>query len=243
LRRVLPTRAFDRYAGRHEDESLRLWQVLAREAPKDSSIVDIGAYVGEFSIAAREVNQHARIWAFEPNPDTAETVAPTCQQYSVDFVEGAMAEYDGETTFVCDREMSRLGSLAVSSGERANHETKTSVQAVSLDSWATKNGERPFLIKIDTEGGEGGILRGGKQVLRQHSPLILCEVLTDEAGREVMAALPDHYRYFEIDENRNAQERDHIFRRRWRDKNWLLVPGDYELPQEANCVVLSAHAH
>jgi len=84
--------------------------------------------------------------------------------------------------------------------------------------------ERVDVIKIDVEGAEAGILRGAQRVLHEHHPIILCEVLTDAAGNEVMASLPKDYHFYHIDENGGTKEKACITRRRWRDTNWLLVP-------------------
>ena len=53
--------------GRHEDTTKFIWQRLSRDLDKQSAILDIGAYIGEFSILARIKNPHVHIHLFEPN--------------------------------------------------------------------------------------------------------------------------------------------------------------------------------
>ena len=100
------------------------------------------------------------------------------------------------------------------------------VPGARLDDWCATHACRPSLLKIDVEGGEAAILRGGAEILAETRPVILCEVLTDEAGEAVAAALPVDYLCFEIDENKGPRLRDRPSRRVWRHYNWWLVPAE-----------------
>ncbi len=95
--------------------------------------------------------------------------------------------------------------------------------------WARDNSATPFLVKIDVEGAEAGILRGAQETLSAHRPIFLCEILNDQAGSDVEAALPRFYHFYYIDENRGIIIKRRINRRRWRDKNWLLTPAEAPL--------------
>jgi len=221
LRRGLPTRIYRRYVGRHDDESKRLWACNAQKVPASGGILDIGAFHGDFALLARAVNPHAAIYAFEPNPYTLPALRPTCEKGNIVLLEVAVAETCGSLPFVCAGEESTIVEPVASSNgtNQVSH-----VEAITLDSWTAKAGVSPSLVKIDVEGAEAGILRGAQRVLHEHHPIILCEVLTDAAGNEVMASLPKDYHFYHIDENGGTKEKACITRRRWRDTNWLLVP-------------------
>lgn len=68
FKKILPTRYYGKFIGRHEHGSLHLWQQIASRLNPDAAILDIGAFQGEYAIAARRANQLASIYAFEPNP-------------------------------------------------------------------------------------------------------------------------------------------------------------------------------
>lgn len=54
--------------------------------------------------------------------------------------------------------------------------------------------------------------------------MILCEIKSDDAGKSVMAAIPENYEYYHIEENGGYELRSVMTRQVWRNHNWLLVP-------------------
>jgi FkbM family methyltransferase len=53
---------------------------------------------------------------------------------------------------------------------------ESTVECVTLDSYCSANGIVPTLIKIDTEGFECEVVRGGRDVFREYKPGLLVEV-------------------------------------------------------------------
>jgi FkbM family methyltransferase len=220
-RRLLPDSIYRRYFGRHEDSSLYLWQQLAVGLASSEAVLDIGAFEGEYSLAAREVNPVVPVYAFEPNPLTVKYLRTKCDSLDIEVVESAIAENNGTVTFALMNARSQMTDKTEDSSEQQTVE----VRAVTLDTWCIQSAVAPALIKIDTEGAESGILRGGARIVAEYRPVILCEVLSDEAGKDVMEALPPSYRYYHIDENSGrVDQRTTITRKVWRNHNWLLIP-------------------
>lgn len=220
LKRIIPNSVYRKYVGRHEDESFRIWTELSQAVGPNDAILDIGAFKGEFALASRRVNALAAIFAFEPNPISAADLRAPCKAANVELVEAAVADVCGTLSFLCTGAGSRLEGNANVQGD----EELRIVKSVTLDAWVEERGVRPALIKIDTEGAEAAIFRHAQKVLTTYNPTIICEVLDDNAGKEVMAALPSNYRYFYINENGGVFREERIWRRRWRDHNWLLKP-------------------
>lgn len=48
------------------------------------------------------------------------------------------------------------------------------------------------LIKLDTEGAEGLILKGAHDVIEKHNPIIICELLFDKIEKELEAIMTKH---------------------------------------------------
>lgn len=220
LGKILPSRTYRRYIGRHEDESMRLWTRLAANVSNGAAILDIGAFEGEYALAARRVNATTPIYAFEPNPESVTRLRADCEKHGVVLVEAAVSDRNGQLPFLFRSAESQLAEQSAA----ATREDIRPVTTLTLDSWALANSVVPSLIKIDVEGAEAGILRGSKLVLSEWRPIVLCELLSESAGTEMERVLPQHYRFYHIDENHGTREEARLTRRRWRNKNWLFVP-------------------
>ena len=70
----------------------------------------------------------------------------------------------------------------------------------------------------------GDILQRERLVLIEQNPVILFEVLSDDAGRQVHSLLPPNYRYDALTEDRGLRVFQQITGGEWRQPDWLLVP-------------------
>lgn len=220
LKKILPENVYRKNFGRHEDYSTRVWVYLSERVDPSGVILDIGAFIGSYALAAREVNARSMIVAFEPNPISLIKLKENCQNRNVRVEPMAVSDTDSLITFTLDSAVSRIN-------RSAEYESQSvfNVPSVKLDNYITKNCLDVELIKIDTEGAESEILQGASNCLNVSKPIILCEVLDNKAGLRVMEALPAGYFYYYIDENSGIKRETKIVRRKWRNRNWLLVPG------------------
>ena len=171
-------------AGHDIDVKQAYSMLLASDRPP-KVFFDIGANYGMHSLlfAANGV----RTISFEPNP--------LCVQYlnemfrynglypEVECI--ALSDRAGESVLAFPRSATWLGTLEESTAERLSEEhdlTKVAVQLETLDSYVERSGLNPDLIKIDTEGHELNVLRGGRNTLRNFHPVVLFES-TDKSLR------------------------------------------------------------
>jgi len=224
LRKALPRKIYRTYVGRHEDKSMALWETLSQKVESGKAVLDIGAFHGIFSLITRKVNATVEIYAFEPSPQNLRTLKENIRGKSIHLECLAMAETSGQVSFHLQQAMSHIAIQSEGETDIPQNDQVVSVKAVTLDDWVTENGVSPGLIKLDTEGMEALILKSGQQTLAQHKPIIHCEVLSDDAGIEVMNQLPTDYLFFHIDENKGISLRKVINRKKWRNHNWLLAP-------------------
>src|SRR4051812_31722330 len=80
----------------YEPETTPLFFDLAREA---DVVLDVGAYVGFFTVLAGLANPRARVFAFEPMPDNVERLRAHVELNGLDRVEvvaAAVSAVDGE---------------------------------------------------------------------------------------------------------------------------------------------------
>jgi FkbM family methyltransferase len=148
-----------------EDE----YRVRQYGLPARSVIIDIGAHIGWFTLAAASAVSEARTFSFEPMPENYTLLAENlrlnsltnrCQAFQM-----AVTDIAGEVT-VGVRDQHPLGGvsttgtiLASAGGAPSSAITATRVRATTLDEILADNGiERCALLKIDCEGAEHQIL-------------------------------------------------------------------------------------
>jgi FkbM family methyltransferase len=226
LKKLLPLSLYLKYFGRHEMMSLKIWRSIARNANGSNAILDVGAYHGEFSLAARAVNSEVQIFAFEPNPDALVTLQPVADQNGFHIVSKAVSVVSGKSNFLRDGQRSSLSSGDVAGG--------VSVETISIDDWIQETHIRPYLIKIDVENCAAEVICGAETTMSRDQPIILCEVLSEDVGKAIDERLPDAYHRFLINENRGLESKDEISRYDWRYKNWLFLPSGIKdrIPRE-----------
>jgi len=132
--------------------------------------LDIGANIGNHSVYFDKI--FSRVCAFEPNPSTYQLLAfnasysKSVQAYSYGLgdVSGVFDLYEDPENF---------GGSSVKNFDRTRQKPVpiTIYRLDDLDIDFTNLG----LIKIDVEGLEANVIRGGSKVIEKHSPIIILE--------------------------------------------------------------------
>lgn len=141
--------------------------ILRKIADEDTVFLDIGANVGSYCIMmADKVN---KVYAFEPYPIS-------CQRAKMNFLLNGMDEKR-----VINNALSNKNSKVYFSDLKDNLtenrivSTKSNsirVNAIKLDGWIKINkfkGDDEYLVKIDVEGHEKEVLRGGKHFFTEYN--------------------------------------------------------------------------
>lgn len=137
----------------------------------DDIVFDIGANIGFTALIFARTG--ARVLAFEPSPRAFRLLEKTARD-KVELHNVALSVHEGTLLFA---EHDRLDRSAVA-------ESGFEVRATTLDSLDV----RPTFIKIDVEGHEAEVLRGGTETLKG-GPRIFFEALDQEALDETLAVL------------------------------------------------------
>ncbi len=141
-------------------------------------VVDIGANHGVYSLSlARVVGPHGRVWAFEPASATAALLAESVQLNAMGNLQidrSAVSQHSGTATLNLQLN-SELNALARAGSPPAAASEVVSV--TTLDACQQRHGWRELdFVKIDAEGEELAILRGGARFFATLSPLVQYEV-------------------------------------------------------------------
>jgi len=160
-----------------ENYEPQVWNRVMREVRPGDRIAEVGAHIGLYSLAfARRAAAGGHVVAFEPEPDNAQTleanIAVNGWQDRITVVRAAVGDRCASVRFAanfgCESHVLR--------GDEAS-QSALEVPMVTLDSYFPD--AKIDLLKIDVEGFEELVLRGGSSLLadkRRRPRLILIEV-------------------------------------------------------------------
>jgi FkbM family methyltransferase len=134
--------------------------------------VDIGANYGTYTLAmAQAVGPAGRVWAYEPSSATARYLRQTIARNAlanVEMTQAALSHRTGIGRLRLDEQV-ELNRLS----DEGNGEE---VSLTTLDAECeSRRWDRIDFIKIDAEGGEVDIVRGGEMFFAEQSPLVMFE--------------------------------------------------------------------
>jgi FkbM family methyltransferase len=167
------------------------------------TIFDVGAHIGFHSFYFSQlVGSKGKVYAFEPHPKNLERIQLCINENKnkvpTPIVVGiALSKTEGVIDFTLnnDIESGRSSGGFIENADTIWEKavftnrgfTKTKVKTLPLDE-LKKIGisAKPNIIKIDVEGAEALVLRGGQKTILSHKPLIFLEVHSIKAMFEVM---------------------------------------------------------
>jgi FkbM family methyltransferase len=160
-------------------EAGRMKAVLSRSISPDLNCIDVGCHLGSVLCEMVRLSPKGHHIAVEPLPHKAAWLRrrfPT-----VDVHEIVLGEQAGSVELYYDPRRSGFSSLG-KHGHLGQDTTALLVQCKRLDD-IVPPGKQIGFLKIDVEGAELHVLRGGTRVLRESRPIILFE-----CTRSLMAA-------------------------------------------------------
>ena len=144
--------------------------------------VDIGANYGLYALTfARKSGDSGKIIAIEPASETAAYLRESVAQNgfaNMQVVQAALSDRSGIARLQLgpNSELNRLDERIDTTGRSEQVEVRT-LDSLDQDFDIT----HVDFLKIDAEGEEARIIRGGSEFLRKHSPLVMYEIKAGEA--------------------------------------------------------------
>lgn len=155
-------------------------KVLLEKTANNSVFVDVGANVGQTLIKFKSINNNMEYIGFEPNP--------ACMKYLYALVE--MNRFENISLYTLGlslkNEIQHLyadnihasGASVIKDFRKKKKIVYTmNVSLVRGDDFFINLEKKIGLVKIDVEGFESDVLIGLEETIRNHKPLIICEVL------------------------------------------------------------------
>ncbi len=187
---------------RWEPGSLELWTLICK---RSSTVIDIGAYSGIYSILAAK-NGVANVISVEPNPNTRHRLQRNLKLNKIEsctVLSSPLGEDSGVKLglYVPESNLMPSGMRLESSGARY---LNSDLEVVNIDDerWLRiethETSKLDDLIdinravnamKIDAEGMEIQVLKGSEQILRKYQPHLIIETWSEETTKSLNAYL------------------------------------------------------
>ncbi len=159
---------------------------------KGDTVFDIGAHKGAYlNILLRQTGKQGRVFAFEPQRKLYDYLTRISAILSWDNVvveHLALSGSNGTSRLFIPvnrkNNGTSPGASLVKNFEEDQLRVTETVQTETLDSYCQRQNIRPDFLKIDTEGNELAIFKGGETILKRFKPIIYVEIEARHAGEE-----------------------------------------------------------
>lgn len=164
---------------------LEPYVLMQRFIAKDDPVIfDIGACDGHTSKIFKNIFPKARIYAFEPYPDSFKLLENTAKEVQgVSAHPYALSDNNGTMDFFVNKSKATNSLLPAKNtdsfiDEHVIYEKKISVETQTLDNFVEANNiNNADILKLDVQGGELLVFEGAKNFLQQKkAKLIYAEI-------------------------------------------------------------------
>ena len=152
---------------------------------RGDTVLDVGANRGHYTeFFAHKVGSRGMVYAFEPVVESVNALRLRCSGLrNVRVIQAGLSDETARRQIFIpgnDLQQASLARQASGSWSRSQEVRHEDIDLITLDSWAVQQHlERIDFIKLDVEGAEYKVLRGGAATLRRFRPLIYMEVCSD----------------------------------------------------------------
>ena len=174
------------YSGAIIGLEYRLFRFFIKNLKENDVFYDVGANYGFYTFLADEFITKGEVHAFEPQEDVFVYLEKNTKSLKNCFINKialsntieklylyVAQNYSGSNTIVSDIASAQFIEMK-----------KSEISATTLDEYV-KDHKKPTVIKIDVEGAEPQVLKGGIGTLSKESPIIAMEIWREGKGREL----------------------------------------------------------
>ncbi len=203
----------------------------------DTTVIDVGANVGAYSIPLAKAFPSIEVHAFEPHPEAVKRFKRNLSMNRLENVylyeSGVGAASETRPFYGFDVKDMGLSTFMQPNVDAGIYNTFT-INVKALDDLYSGQGRKVSLLKIDVEGYERQVLKGARQLIMRDRPFIVLEHEDDhfdnreqanEAKRNLQEFFSEaNYSVFYI----TQYDADMLFPVKWNrplDGNLLAIPG------------------
>jgi FkbM family methyltransferase len=185
------------WRGEHEPE---VQSAISAAVRPGAVFYDVGAHVGTMTLGtARLVGESGRVIAFDGDPENIQRLLVNSErnglQARIRVVHGVVwsrTATDGISFRRGTTARSHGGVEADGNRPVLGSGELITVPAITLDDFIAAGAPSPQLIKVDVEGGEYEVLRGGDRLFAVQRPFIIVEVHHQQAADLITAWLGEY---------------------------------------------------
>jgi len=152
--------------------------VIRRLVKTGDVCMDVGANMGSLSLAmAKQIGSSGKVYAFEPGPIAAARFRNNVRlnpafQGVIQLAEIGLSDKPGQLFYNEDMKNRGNGALLGTSGQ--------SVEVITIDEFFRREGiDRLNFVKIDVEGMEYEVLKGGLATWKRFQPVLFFETIRE----------------------------------------------------------------
>lgn len=160
--------------------SFKMVSTLARQDIFPRTVIDVGANIGQFTIASSMIFPDVEVHAFEPVPEAVCSLKKNvCSLANVRVYELALGERQGHTILHVNSHSQSSSILALDTPHleafpREREARNIEVELTTLDAVFEKiDLKPPVLLKLDVQGYEAQTLEGGSRALKRCDYVVL----------------------------------------------------------------------
>lgn len=164
---------------------------------KNPVILDIGANFGFVSLALQaNLDSNTKIYSFEPHPEICSVFEKSIKHNRIHNIEVENAAIGSEDCFVEINLFGQSSNILENQGVTIG---KVKVKQIKLDNFLNEKMIKPDFIKIDVDGYELNVLKGLKETILNHKPIMVIETNDDHQILEFLKEC--NYNLFDLDLN------------------------------------------
>jgi FkbM family methyltransferase len=150
--------------------------------PDSGVFLDVGASAGYFSLSVAKSFPDGAVFAFEPQPSLARSLARSARLNgfrSIVPVAAMVGAFDGSGLLYVPAHSVHASAAPPGPGSKAIRAPVRTLDAL------VASGEVPIpdVIKIDVEGAERDVVRGARTVIGEHRPALVFEAVAEHTRR------------------------------------------------------------
>ncbi len=158
--------------------------LLSKFIPDSGVVIDVGAFIGSHTRAfSNLVGAEGLVFAYEANPVSVDYLSLNASMGVIDnvIVHPRMLSDDVSERYSLDVPKGNLG------GSRLRPSCALQDSQIGSNRLDDFKFDRVDFIKIDVEGMEGKVLKGGEALISRERPIIFAEVNSIHAGNELLS--------------------------------------------------------